>query len=87
MLGSANINQSGIRVGELALGTEETVLRNNDPKLLSHSPSIIDIGCGGNIHITPAGSFVSLTKENQGITSGSAGNSAPPENANQASAS
>ena len=76
------MNQSILRPvsGELAIGTEETVLRNNDPKLMSHSPSIIDVGYGGNNQVTPASSFVSLNKENHGILSGGAGNSAHNEN-------
>ena len=66
-----------MRAGELAIGTEETVLRNNDPKLMTHSPSIIDVGYGGH-QVTPASSFVSLNKEHHGIMSGAAGNSAAP---------
>ena len=78
----AGVNQSILRPvsGELAIGTEETVLRNNDPKLMSHSPSIIDVGYGGNNQVTPASSFVSLNKEHHGILSGGAGNSAHNEN-------
>lgn len=42
----------------LEIGTEETVLRGMDPKVMIQSPSIKDLNS-----ITPGGSIVSLPKE------------------------